>query len=132
MFSDMINALRHNHLPETAPLKARLRAAVVKKMAILRQPYLFWPQDTKINPPARHLLWAAVLLQDRENFELAGDILVTERLESADGRHLPDPAILRPQLINDELDEFIKLVSDHKLQQLLAEKIASMGKLTDQ
>ncbi|MBU4260394.1 MAG: hypothetical protein KKC76_00750 [Proteobacteria bacterium] len=126
MFSDMIHALRQNHLPEAAPLKARLRAAVVKKMAILRQPYLFWPQDTKINPPARHLLWAAVLLLDKENFELAGDILVMEMLESADARHLSDPATLRPQLINAELDELISIVSDHNLKTQLLEKISTI------
>jgi hypothetical protein len=126
MFSDMIHALRQNRLPEVAPLKARLRAAIVKKTAILRQPYLFWPQDTKINPPARHLLWAAVLLQDKENFELAGDILAMEMLESTEARHLPDPATLRPQLVSEQLDELISIVSDHNLKTLLLEKIATI------
>lgn len=126
MFSGMINALRQNRLPEATTLKARLRAAVVKKMAILRQPYLFWPQDTKINPPARHLLWAAVLLQDRENFELAADILVTEKLESSDALSLPDLLTIRRQLISEQLDELISIVNDNNLKTLLLEKISSI------
>ncbi|MBU0909996.1 MAG: hypothetical protein KKA54_11680 [Proteobacteria bacterium] len=130
MFSDMIHALRQNQLPEEPPLKARLRAAIVKKMAILRQPYLFWPQDTKINPPARHLLWAAVLLQDKENFELAGDILVTEILESAAARHLSDPVAHRPQLISEQLDELISIVSDGKLKTQLLEQISFLHQVT--
>jgi len=130
MFSDMINALRQNQLPEATALKARLRAAIVKKMAILRQPYLFWPQDSKINPPARHLLWAAVLLQDKENFELAGDILVTEKLEGPDGRSLSDPVTIRRQLISEKLAELISNVNDHNLKTQLLEKIRAIQQVT--
>lgn len=122
MFSQMIQILTQGCLPEKKELEKRLKVALVKKMAILRQPYLFWPQDPKINPPAAHLLWAAVLLEDKDNFSLAADILVTEKLESSPPGDFSDMERLRHELVSSSLEDLIQLGGNDDLQQQLRQK----------
>lgn len=102
----MLKTLTAGQLPEPRELEKRLSIALVKKMGILKQPYLIRPQDPKINPPAEHLLWAAVLLEDNEKFSLAADILYTEKLESG-------IICNQQELVSEQLDALL-LVSENR------------------
>ena len=64
MFTEMINMLKEGRRPADDELKRRLDLAVVKKGGVLQQPKQCWSGDTKINPDAVHMLWAAVILGD--------------------------------------------------------------------
>ena len=96
-------------------------------MGVIRTPYSFWPGDTKINPPAKQLLWAAILLQDDENYKVVEAIISTELEEKmrAKGLHENMESLTAKvqQLLQEYLDEFIELASDrtlkNKLQQLV-------------
>ena len=67
MFSQMIEDLRLGRLPDPESLKGRLKFALTKKMGIISQPKMLWPGDPKINPPAKHILWAAIILEDADD-----------------------------------------------------------------
>ena len=116
MFTSMVASLKAGTLPDNSLLRKRFTAALVKKMGIIKTPYPFWPTDPKINPPAKQLLWAATLLQDKENFELVAAIISTEMEErlQAQGR----PASMRElgatvqELLHQYLHEFIDLAPD--------------------
>lgn len=79
MFSEMVAQLNKGQLPVEKELRARLEAAVVKKMGVLKTPYLCWSSDTKINPLTKHMLWAAILLGDREKVGLITGIIAAEK-----------------------------------------------------
>jgi predicted transcriptional regulator len=127
MFAHMVSDLKNGILPETNALRKRFDAALVKKMGVIRTPYSFWPGDTKINPPSKQLLWAAILLQDGENYKVVEAIISTELEEKmrAKGLHENMESLTAKvqQLLQEYLDEFIQLASDrtfkNKLQQLV-------------
>ncbi len=62
-------------------MKMWLDVAVTKKLGVLKQPYLFWQSDHKINPSAAHLLWAAILLEDPDAVQMVKGIITTEMSE---------------------------------------------------
>ena len=66
MFEQMVSDLKNEKLPESTLLRKRFEAALVKKLGVIKTPYSFWPVDKKINPSTKELLWAAVLLHDKE------------------------------------------------------------------
>jgi hypothetical protein len=78
MFSHMVSEIKNGRLPDKSQLRKRFEAALIKKIGVIKTPYSFWPADTKINPPAKQLLWAAILLQDKENFHVIEAIISTE------------------------------------------------------
>ena len=78
MFQTVMRQMENGELPQTKTLSQRLEAALVKKIGVLRMPYLCRPQDTKINPPAEQLLAVAAILKDEEKIFLGLDILLTE------------------------------------------------------
>jgi predicted transcriptional regulator len=127
MFAHMVSDLKNGILPETNALRKRFDAALVKKMGVIRTPYSFWPGDTKINPPSKQLLWAAILLQDGENYKVVEAIISTELEEKmrAKGLHENMESLTAKvqQLLQEYLDEFIELTNDrtfkNKLQQLV-------------
>ena len=126
MFTHMISALQNGTLPDDRLLRKRFEAALVKKMGVIRTPQALWPADTKINPPAKQLLWAAILLQDHENFRMVEAVISSELEEKQRARGMPaggsDPAAQVRQLLQDYIDEFIELAPDRsfrkKLQQM--------------
>ncbi|OKY75360.1 MAG: hypothetical protein BM485_08825 [Desulfobulbaceae bacterium DB1] len=130
MFSEMITALQAGKMPGTSSLHQRLRGALIKKAAIIRQPSPLWPRDPKINPPSAHLLWAAVILRDRGNFNLAADLMVLETLESSRQKNLADIAGQRERLIARELQELRQLIGDRSLQEKINESIKSVHPAT--
>jgi len=129
MFTQMVSDLKNGILPETDALRKRFDAALIKKMGVIRTPYSFWPGDTKINPPAKQLLWAAILLQDSENFKIVEAIITSELEEKQKVKGhtetLPSLTVKVDQLLQQYLNEFIELASDrtfkNKLQQLVSD-----------
>lgn len=131
MFSQMETDLRNNILPDTDLLHKRFAAALTKKMGVIRSPYALWPADPKINPPAKHLLWAAILLQDKDNFRIVEAIISSEFEEKlrakGEADSLPTLSAKIQQLLRAYLDEFIELGTDEtfraKLRHLTGELI---------
>ena len=116
MFEQMVFDLKNGTLPENNLLRKRFEAALVKKMGVIRTPYSFWPADTKINPPAKQLLWAAILLQDKENFNVIEAIISSELEEKQGTKGQPDSikalTAKVQQLLQAYIHEFIELAPD--------------------
>jgi hypothetical protein len=130
MFSEMISALQNGTLPEKTSLRKRFDAALVKKTAVIRTPPSFWSADTKINPPARQLLWAAILLLDRENARLVEAVIGAELEERQRARGQPLShgeltAGVRRQL-QEFIGEFIGLAPDESFQEILRLRAAEV------
>ncbi|MDW7773283.1 MAG: hypothetical protein SCH71_10375 [Desulfobulbaceae bacterium] len=81
MFTEMIADLNHSIMPEPVNLAKRFDFAMTKKLGVVKLPSSFWSQDPKINPRADHLLWAALLLGDRERIDLALSVIAVEGVE---------------------------------------------------
>ena len=123
----MIRDLKNGKLPEITPLKKRLQFAVIKKLGVIQQPYLFWPPDPKQNPPATHILWAALILEDNQNAHLAADILKHEhheRMAAKTGGQSKGQGILaRETIIQSALQELTDLLPPDSLQANIEGKI---------
>ncbi len=78
MFTEMITSLKNNVLPVPSSISGRLNIALIKKEAVLQLPHNFRVADPKVNPRADHMIWAAVLLEDKELFDITTTILLTE------------------------------------------------------
>ncbi len=126
MFTTMIHSLQQGILPDRAELSQRFNIAVVKKMGFLKQPYLFWPNDPKINPLAHHLLWATVILDDKEKFDLIAGVLVTEYLE-AKPNPKTDPGKLQETLTRQALDELLAICGNNPLHQDIVKKLTLLA-----
>jgi hypothetical protein len=130
MFGPIISDLKNGILPDNNLLRQRFEAALIKKMGVIRTPYSFWPADTKINPHAKQLLWAAILLQDKEKFEIVRAIISSELEEKlrAKGQQENMQSLTAKvhQLLQEYILEFIALAPDaifqnklHKLTQVM-------------
>ncbi len=85
MFAELMTALARGGQPDPVRLRQWFRVALTKKMAVVRLPPAFWMQDPKINPRVDHLLWAALLLDDREGVEMVSAIIAVELAEQRPG-----------------------------------------------
>ncbi len=121
MFEQMISDLRKGILPEHNLLRRRFSAALVKKMGVIRAPYAFWPADTKINPPAKQLLWAAILLHDKENFSLVEAIISSELEEKQRAKGEPVSITVLAagvqELMQNYIQEFITLAPNETFKE---------------
>ena len=123
----MVSDLKNGILPENNSLRKRFEAALIKKMGVIRTPYSFWPGDTKINPSAKQLLWAAILLQDSENYNVVEAIITSELEERLKAKGYTETlrslAAKVDELMQQYLNEFIELAPDktfqNRLQQLV-------------
>ena len=86
MFSEVIADIQNNNLPDPDALKKRFDFALTKKLGIVKLPPPFWMQDSKINPRADHLFWAALLLRDRKRIDLALSVLLIELEQRTPGK----------------------------------------------
>ena len=131
MFAHVISELKIGILPDNKTLRKRFDAAMIKKMGVIRTPYSFWPADTKINPPAKQLLWAAILLQDKENFKVVEAIISTELEEKQMAKGQPENmeslAAKTHQLIQIYISEFIELTPDTTFRETLRQKAAALS-----
>jgi len=83
MFRNILRQLRQGAEPDKKLLRQMLQAALVKKIGVLRMPYLCRPRDPKINPPADQLLAVAAILGEEEQMRLCLDILLSEASEKS-------------------------------------------------
>jgi len=119
MFQEMLMSLKEGVMPPAPSLRRRLALALVKKAGILQQPRPCWSNDPKINPEARHLLWAAVILEDFEAVGLAAGLL---NLEIQAGR--PGEALSEIRVeVGRQLHALSDLTPNHKLRRVLQARI---------
>lgn len=125
MFNQMIHSLRKGELPDLAILEKILAAALIKKLGVLKQPYHCRTQDPKINPPALHLFWAAIILEDEEKIDAAEGIVRTEFYDTAQVRSTaqgnPRSA---DKVIGDAIRELLSLAPENNFREILAGKAA--------
>ena len=126
MFDQMISDLKIGILPDNRLLRKRFNAALVKKMGVIRTPYSFWPADRKINPPAKELLWAAILLDDMENFRVVEAVIASELEEKQKAKGLPENfyslSAQIKQFLQDYIHEFVELAPTETLREKLESK----------
>ena len=127
MFNQMVSDLKKGIIPENYPLRNRFETALVKKIGVIRTPYSFWPADRKINPSSKELLWAAVLLHDKENYRMIEAIISSELEEKlrAKGLHnsITDIAHMVEQTMQDYIGEFIELAPSETFRNILQQKV---------
>jgi hypothetical protein len=130
MFDEMISLLKNAELVPKDQLRKRFDGAMVKKLGVLKTPYSFWPSDKKINPTAKELLWAAILLEDKGNFRLAESIIATEVAEKqkASGQYLVNSDIAQSskKITANCLEEFLGLAPSKDFRKLLEQKIEKL------
>ena len=130
MFEKMVSGLKNGTLPENKLLRRRFDAALVKKMGVIKTPYSFWPADPKINPPAKQLLWAAILLHDEENFRVVEAIIsseVEEKLRAKGQKDsLPVLAAKIQQILQSYIHEFVELGQSESFRENLKRTAAEL------
>lgn len=107
MFAEIFRDIAGGKVVEHDLLGRRFDIAMTKKLGVVKLPPSFWMQDSKINPRADHLLWAALLLDDAERVALAFSVLAVEHEEQQQKR---------PPEEREPVDQ----VLDRYMQQLLA------------
>jgi len=114
MFQNILLQLRQGATLDKKLLWQMLQAAQVKKMGILRMPYLCRPQDPKINPPVEQMLAVAAILGDEEQIRLSLDILLNEASEKSGVAETPqsEESSRRLDAVTDLLQPFPE-VRDH-------------------
>ena len=127
MFNQMVADLKNGIIHEVYPLRNRFETALVKKIGVIRTPYSFWPADRKINPSSKELLWAAVLLHDKENYRMIEAIVSSELEEKLRAKGLPnstnDLALKIEQTMQDYIGEFIELAPSETFRNILQQKV---------
>lgn len=127
MFNQMVSDLKNGIIPEEYPLRNRFETALVKKTGVIRTPYSFWPADKKINPSSKELLWAAVLLHDKENYRMIEAIISSELEEKcrAKGLHnsTNDLVLKIEQNMQDYIGELIELAPSETFRNILQQKV---------
>ena len=123
MFEEMVSELKRGILPEVSILRQRFDRALVKKLGVIKTPCSFWTSDKKINPSTKELLWAAILLEDKENYMLVEGIIATEIEEKgrASGQ-FPAP-VSGPELTETFISELLQAVPSEQFRQILQQKI---------
>ena len=126
MFSDMVAALERGEWPDERALRSRLSLAVTKKLGVLNIPYLCWSGDPKINPPTKHLLWAALLVGDKDQFAVVVSILQAELAERAAAKK--EGGTAAGEIVDAWCVElFSHVPPEGELRRKLAELIERMG-----
>lgn len=92
-------------------LKKRFDLAMTKKLAVIKLPPSFWMQDPKINPRADHLLWAALLLDDRERAALALSAMAVEHEERQKKKSIHDTINLT-ETLEESLHNLLQLIPE--------------------
>ena len=116
MFSEMVRDIEQGILPDVGLLRGRCHAAVTKKLALVRLPPAYWERDPKRNPDTGHMLWAILLLQDRDLLEVVKGVILIEQAEG-EGLSAED-------FITSSLDELLALAPNLHFTTLLQKQIA--------
>lgn len=123
MFDEMVSLLKEAKLPPKDILKKRFDAALTKKMAILKMPHTFWQGDKKINPSIEHLLWATILLEDKENFRLVEGLALAEVYEKSKAKKDSTQLASTEETINQYLNNLLELAPDESFREILSQKV---------
>ena len=130
MFEQMVSDLKNEKLPESTLLRKRFEAALVKKLGVIRTPYSFWPADRKINPSTKELLWAAVLLHDKENYRMIETVILSELEEKMRAKGLQssthDLTDKVEQTMQDYIAELLGLAPSEVFKKKLQQKVQAI------
>ena len=130
MFEQMVSDLKNEKLPESTLLRKRFEAALVKKLGVIRTPYSFWPADRKINPSTKELLWAAVLLHDKENYRMIEAVILSELEEKMRAKGLQssthDLTDKVEQTIQNYIAELLGLAPSEVFKKKLQQKVQTI------
>jgi len=130
MFEQMVSDLKNEKLPESTLLRKRFEAALIKKLGVIRTPYSFWPADRKINPSTKELLWAAVLLHDKENYRMIEAVILSELEEKMRAKGLKssthDLTDKVEQTIQDYIAELLGLAPSEVFKKKLQQKVRAI------
>ncbi len=125
MFTEMLTSLRNNRLPAPLSIRGRLQIALIKKQAILNLPQTFRVADPKINPRADHMVWAAVLLEDQDLFDITISILLTEaHFHSAQAQ---TNGAENRSVIKKNLEELVAIPADTQLKETINKSIEKIS-----
>ena len=99
-------------------------------MGVIRTPYSFWPADRKINPSTKELLWAAILLHDKENYRMIEAIISSELNEKQRARGLQtnsnDLNHKTEQAVQSYIAEFLGLAPSEAFTKVLHQKVQAI------
>jgi hypothetical protein len=123
MFEEMVSLLKQGQIQQPDLLRKRFDRALIKKLGVIKTPYSFWSSDKKINPDSRELLWAVLLLEDRENFMLVEGIVFTELDERQKVSGHIDNDISVQHIIDVFIQEFFQLSPSVKFRKRLEQKV---------
>ncbi len=133
MFDQMISELKNGGIPEDYPLRNRFETAMIKKLGVIKTPYSFWPADRKINPSTKELLWATVLLHDKENYRMIEAIILSELEEKMMAKGLQssthDLTDKVEQTIQDYIAELLGLAPSKAFKKILQQKVSEVMSL---
>ncbi|MFC1837867.1 hypothetical protein ACFLYW_04230 [Thermodesulfobacteriota bacterium] len=123
----MVSMLKNGEIIDLNLLRKRFDRALVKKIGVVNTPYPFWSSDPKINPLTKELIWAAILLEDSNNFQLLSGVAVTEANEKkrASGKvvELAGTGTDYKKITDAFLREFLELAPDDDFRKTLRDKI---------
>ena len=130
MFDEMVSLLKQGKMVQPDLLRKRFDRALIKKLGVIKTPYSFWPADKKINPSSKELLWAAVLLDDKENYRIVEAIISSELEEQLRAKGLQisinELAQKVEQTMQDCIGEFIELAPSEKFKKSLQQKLLAI------
>ncbi|MEN8232671.1 MAG: hypothetical protein ABFR35_08325 [Thermodesulfobacteriota bacterium] len=123
MFDEMVSLLKKGKMVQIDLLRKRFDLALIKKIGVVKTPYSFWSADKKINPASKELLWAVILLEDRENFMLVEGIITTELDEHQKVSGHSNNDISVQQVIDIFIQELLQLSPSVKFRKFLEQKV---------
>ncbi len=127
MFAHMAYLLQSGETPPPETIRPRLNAALVKKLAVIRQPYSFWSSDPKSNPRTRHMLWATVLLEDKVNYGVVCGILALEEQERARVRQGETSVPSVDRLAASAISDLLEIIADKPNEQDIRRRIVGIA-----
>ena len=123
----MVSSLKKGEVTDLNILRKRFDTALVKKIAVISTPYSFWTSDPKINPPTKELIWAAILLQDNDNYKLLTGIVATETNEKnrASGQNAESSGNISEskKITGSIIEEFLTLAPTENFRKLIKRKL---------
>lgn len=132
MFSSLIKSIEKGELPELSGLRKKFDFALVKKMGIVSLPYHFWQTDPKINPPSSQLLWAAILLGDRNAVVTVVGIIQKEMEEAAAASSSKNSRIVSCARFKAQIilcDDLLLMAPTKEFREILATIVRRQGSI---
>jgi hypothetical protein len=127
MIADILSQLQEARMPTATAVEKWLAMALIKKMGVLNLPYHCWHTDPKINPSTKHLLWAAILTEDKERFAIVEGIIHTElqtaRVGAVQTTRQDQQAAAVRETVSRYVEELLSLPSEPAFRRELAIKV---------